>query len=256
MAHERTALLVRYDGTDFAGSQIQPEGRTVARTLKTGLESILGQDIHLLFAGRTDAGVHADGNVAAFDAQLPFPAEKLADILRSELPYDLEIRKAAVVGSEFHPRFDAVERQYIYRIYRSSDVPVDRRRYVYPLSHAWDTEVFAAAIRRITGRHSFVAFARGEEDADQCYCDLKEVRYEVTEEAGREVELIFTADRFLRQMICRLVGALVAIATGNASLEWLDKAMCGEVDFSLKPAPPRGLTLRRVGYPQDPFGGN
>src|SRR5215207_6159099 len=102
---QRIKLLVRYDGTDFAGSQAQPGKRTVAGTLKTGLESLLKQPVKLDFASRTDSGVHADCNVCAFNADLPYEVGKLPQLLLRYLPSDLVVYAANEVAAKWHPRF-------------------------------------------------------------------------------------------------------------------------------------------------------
>src|SRR5688500_7666169 len=114
---QRIRLTVRYDGTDFAGSQAQPGKRTVAGTLKAGLESLLQQPLKLDFASRTDSEVHADGNVCAFNAELPFAVAKLPQLVERYLPADLVVYEATEVDPRFHPRFDAVSRSYAYRIW-------------------------------------------------------------------------------------------------------------------------------------------
>src|SRR5512138_2978006 len=111
MPPQRIRMTVRYDGTDFAGSQVQPGRRTVAGTLKTELESYLQQEMHLEFASRTDSGVHAEGNVCAFNAELPLPVARLPLVLNNRLPGDLRVGAAQLVAATFRPRFDATGRK-------------------------------------------------------------------------------------------------------------------------------------------------
>jgi tRNA pseudouridine38-40 synthase len=241
----RIRLTVRYDGAGFAGSQIQPGKRTVAGTLKAGLESLLNQEVHLLFAGRTDSGVHAEGNVCAFDAALPFPAGKLAELLNSRLPEDLRIRESVAASAAFHPRFDASARSYEYCVYRGSDVPLQRSRYSAQYIGPWNAAAIAQAVAALAGRHAFNRFAQGALDPKYCICTLDPVG--VTE-LGAEVRFHFRADRFLRQMIRRLMGALFEVAAGRVCPARLVQAVDGELEFQFKPAPPRGLTLLCVEY--------
>lgn len=245
MPPERIRLTVRYDGTDFAGSQVQPSRRTVAGTLKTELESFLKQAVHLEFASRTDRGVHAEGNVCAFNARLPLPVARLPLVLNHRLPQDLRISQAQAVPSDFRPRFDAVSRTYAYRIYRGDAVPMDRWRYTAGFSGSWDTEQVCAGIQLLVGEHDFAAFCRQDAAARATHCNLLEV---LAQEAGAEVVWTFTADRFLWHMVCRLAGALMDLAAGRLQLSQLAQALSGRKDFKLKPAPSKGLTLLRVNY--------
>lgn len=247
MKSRRIRLIVRYDGTDFAGSQIQPGERTVAGTLKTELESLLDEEVHLLFAGRTDAGVHADCNVCVFDARPAFPVERLPLLLNPRLPSDLEARAAAVVDPEFHPRYDAIRRTYLYRLYLTRDIPVDRRRCAAPYDGPWEDRLLPAAIDVLVGDHSFATFSRGV-NAEDARCKLESV---VTDTAFPAFSLRFTADRFLRHMVRLLVGTLIDVAAGKVRVQQLKQALEGQLDFQLRLAPPNGLTLVNVEYPPE-----
>jgi tRNA pseudouridine38-40 synthase len=246
MAARRIRLTVRYDGTEFAGSQIQPGVRTVAGTLTSGLETLLGQPVHLLWAGRTDAGVHANGNVASFDAQPVFPTEKLPQMLAKKLPEDLAVITAENVAPEFHPRYDAVQREYSYRVYRQDDVPVDRRRYVWRCAGVWNVVALAQALAGFTGRHAFHNYCVGQLAPEDCICELTGADFR---EEGLEVVFHFSGNRFLHGMLRRVMAAVLAVAEGKLSAEQVLGALTGPMTFKLKPAPPQGLTLERVTYP-------
>lgn len=241
----RIRLTVRYDGTAFAGSQRQPGRRTVAGTLTEELESLLDSPARLVFASRTDSGVHADGNVCAFDAALPFPVQRLPVILNRRLPNDLRVRDAAEAPARFHPRFDATAREYIYRVWRGSDVPVDRLRYVAPHDGAWDATAVARGLKLLAGEHSFAAFSRTAPDRHGSVCTLQPLQ---AEERGPEVCWRFVANRFLWNMVCRIAGALLGLAAGKVSLRQIEDALNGARDFRLRPAPAKGLTLVAVRY--------
>ncbi|MCB1220285.1 MAG: tRNA pseudouridine synthase A [Planctomycetales bacterium] len=242
----RIAMRVRYDGTDFHGSQLQSGQRTVSGTLTTELSSLLGQDVHLLWAGRTDSGVHSDGNVCAFDAQPAMPVDNLAVMLNDHLPADLRITGQWEAAAEFHPRFDALMRTYTYRIWRGSLAPVDRYRYV--LEHGSWLEL--CGLRRIaglfSGEHCFRAFCKQPEEGDACMCTLEEP---VLAEDGPEVRIVIRGNRFLRHMICRLVGAMIAACEGRLAVDDVTAALqAGGGELRLNPAPARGLTLTWVDY--------
>ena len=237
--------MVRYDGTDFAGSQVQPDERTVAGTLKESLELFTGQAVHLLMASRTDSGVHADGNVAAFDTQLTFPVEKLPQLLSRSLPTDVSIRDAGWVDQDFHPRFSALSREYVYRIYCSDDVPVDRSRFTAKHVGSWDQPAVEEVLEGLKGEHSFHNFAQGTLDFAECICTIQAASQVVR---GQELWIGFTGNRFLRNMVCRLVGAIIMVASGKLGPAEMLAALEGELSFKLKPAPAKGLTLKHIGY--------
>lgn len=241
----RIRLTVRYDGTGFSGSQIQPGRRTVAGTLKAGLESLLQQEVHLLFAGRTDSGVHAEANVCSFDATLPFHVEKLAELLNARLPDDLRVRASSAARADFHPRFEALARTYEYCVHRGPEVPLQRQRYCAAHHGPWDHAAVLKAAAALPGRHAFHCFAAGTLDPGRAMCVLDPVR---SSAAGPEVRMYFRADRFLRQMIRRLIGALFEVAAGRVTPASFARAVDGALEFQFKPAPPRGLTLLCVEY--------
>jgi tRNA pseudouridine38-40 synthase len=242
---QRIRFKVRYDGTEFAGSQVQPGQRTVEGTLKVGLESLLDQQVKLLMASRTDSGVHADGNVAAFDGEPPYPVGKLPELLNRRLPGDVSIRDAEAAAAEFHPRFAARRRTYVYRIFRGGDIPVDRQRYCAAHDGDWNTAAVDDVLQGIRGVHDFSEFAQLDPDANGGDCNVLETRQM---EQGAELAIEITANRFLRNMICRLAGAIILVAMGKISPRQVLSALDKRKDFRLQPAPARGLTLLRVDY--------
>jgi tRNA pseudouridine38-40 synthase len=238
-------LTVRYDGTDFAGSQVQPGKRTVAGTLKAGLESALGQEIKLDFASRTDSGVHADGNVCAFSAELPFAVEKLPYIVLRHLPDDLVVWEAQEVEPGFHPRFDAVSRTYVYRVCHAQYPQVDRMRYVSVMQQPWKQTAVRKALKSLKGRHDFSAFSASGFPPEDSACEMQEA---TVFDAGAELCFSFTANRFLRHMVVRLVGALAKVGSGEQSPEAFTAMLETGKRFQFRPAPAKGLTLVAVKY--------
>lgn len=242
---QRIAMRVRYDGTGFHGSQLQSGQRTVSGTLTTELSSLLGQDVHLLWAGRTDSGVHSDGNVCAFDAQPAMPVDNLAVMLNDRLPEDLRITAQWLAEPGFHPRFDALLRTYTYRIWCEARAPVDRYRYVLEHPQPLDAGLLRRTAALFEGEHCFRAFCKQPEPGDACICRLEPL---VVEEHGAEITIVIRGNRFLRHMICRLVGAMLAVCSGRLSGEDITGALGAGGELSLNPAPARGLTLTRVDY--------
>lgn len=242
---QRIKLLVRYDGTDFAGSQQQPGKRTVAGTLKTGLESLLGQPVKLDFASRTDGGVHADKNVCAFNADLPFDVSKLPRLMERSLPNDLVVYAAEEVAGNWHPRFDATSRSYVYRCFNGQHAPVDRMRYVAEMPHVFKLTPLRLALRTLKGTHDFSAFSASGFAPEDSQCEILQATVELN---GSEVVFRFTANRFLRHMVVRLVGALAKVASGERTPEEFAAMLSSGERFQFRPAPAKGLTLVDVEY--------
>jgi tRNA pseudouridine38-40 synthase len=242
---QRIKLLVRYDGTDFAGSQAQPGKRTVAGTLKAGLESLLEQPVKLDFASRTDSGVHADCNVCAFSADLKFSSAKLPLLVGRYLPNDLVIYEAAEIDRRFHPRFDAVRRSYVYRVWTEPYPPVDRMRYVAAMPQTWKLRPLQAALKQLRGTHDCSAFSASGFAQDYSLCSIAAA--DVTAQSS-QVTFSFTANRFLRHMVVRLVGALAKVGSGERSPEQFGAMLYAGERFQFRPAPAKGLTLVAVEY--------
>jgi len=242
---QRIRLTVRYDGTDFAGSQLQPGKRTVAGTLKAGLESLLKQPVKLDFASRTDSGVHADCNVCAFNVDLPYAAAKLPQMLSRYLPGDLVVYEASEVDNRWHPRFDAKRRSYFYRCWDGGLPPVDRMRYVAALPQTWKLRPMQTVLRSLQGTHDFTAFSASRFAPEDSRCTFHAASVEVR---GSEVIFHFTANRFLRHMVVRLVGALAKVGSGEQTPAAFAAMLSSGERFQFRPAPAQGLTLVDVEY--------
>ncbi len=257
---QRIALEVAYDGTDFQGSQGQtrPGARTVDGTLKNGLESLLGQRPRLLWASRTDSGVHAQANVCVFDADLSLPAEKLPSLLNGRLPADLRVLRQFETVDGFHPRFDALERTYEYRLSSPSASPADWR-FSWELEDLFDLAQMALAARLFSGEYDYAAFAASTPGQGSTLCTVLECGFTSGfSYGGRQasmpaIAIRVRANRFLRHMVCRMVGALVAVGRGELNNEDIRQALSQQKRLKFKPAPPRGLTLIKVTY-QDKLG--
>lgn len=239
-------LAVQYDGTDFCGSQAQPGVRTVQGTLTDALFEVLGERPKLIFASRTDAGVHAMRNVASAKlSRLPYSAGKLADILNARLPRDLAVTESREAPTGFHPRFQAIRRDYAYRLYRGKrpDVRYSRfsAHYPYPL----DIQAMNLAAQVFIGEHDFSEFCiKGAVRAPACNI--------VTCEAiqrGNVLTVRVSANRFLRRMVCFMVGSLVDVGSGRRSPAHLAKALTPAPHSGFTNMPGHGLTLLGVRYP-------
>ena len=254
----RWRLDVAYDGSGFAGWATQPDQRTVAGELErwTGTVLRLAEAPTLVCAGRTDAGVHARGQVAHLDvpADLTVAPEELARRLARVLPDDLVVRSVREAPSGFDARFAAVWRRYVYRL---ADDATTRdplvRGFVLDVPGTLDLDRLAAATPALLGLHDFAAFCKRREGATtiRTLLDLEAVRVADGPLAG-VVEVTVRADAFCHSMVRSLVGALVAVADGRRDAAWLAALLDAPArDSSVPVLPARGLTLEEVGYPAD-----
>ncbi|MCJ7827133.1 MAG: tRNA pseudouridine(38-40) synthase TruA [Demequinaceae bacterium] len=262
----RVRLDLSYDGTEFSGWATQPKLRTVQGVLEEGLSRIAGgHRPRLAVAGRTDAGVHARGQVAHLDlpaavwAALPgrstwTPEAALAARLRGVLPHDVLVHKASLAPEGFDARFSAVERRYSYR---ASDHPESRnpltRKTVLWLKRPLDVAVLSEASDALTGLRDFAAFCRSREGATTIRT-LLEFSWRRVEEGPDSGLIVATvrADAFCHSMVRSLVGAVLAVGEGRRDLCWLAEiAESPSRTPRIAVAPPHGLTLEEVTYPPD-----
>jgi tRNA pseudouridine38-40 synthase len=253
----RWRLDLGYDGTAFSGWASQASLRTVQGELETWLGRVLGSEPpRLVCAGRTDAGVHARGQVAHVDlapATIPDPAAVVARLNRV-LPDDLVVWRLAPAAAGFDARFSAVWRRYVYRLAEPSS-PVDPlyRNQVTKLRHDLDLDRMNAAAGSLVGLRDFGAFCRGREGGTtiRTLLDLRAAR--VTAGPLRDViECTVRADAFCHSMVRALVGALVEVGSGRRDAGWLQSVTAAAVrDPAIPVLAPGGLTLEEVGYPAD-----
>ena len=255
---QRWRLDLGYDGSAFSGWAVQPGRRTVQGELETWLGRILGLDEPpgLVCAGRTDAGVHARGQVAHLDlaAGLAVDAPAAVRRLNRALPDDIVIWRLGPAPAGFDARFAAVWRRYVYRLAEPS-APVHplHRGLVTPLRSDLDLDRLNAAAPTLLGLRDFAAFCRGREGGTtiRTLLDLTGVRVVDGPLAG-VVEVTVRADAFCHSMVRSLVGALVEVGTGRRDASWLAAVTAGAArDPSVPVLPAGGLTLEEVGYPPD-----
>ena len=252
----RVRLDVAYDGTDFAGWAAQRDQRTVQGVLTEQLERVTRVPVLLTVAGRTDAGVHASGQVAHCD--LPVDVwgqlgDSMVRRLSGLLPTDVRVRAVTSVHPQFDARFAALRRRYVYRV-------TDARWGAEPLRRhdtlAWprtlDLEALRAASDLLLGEHDFAAFCRRREGATTIRA-LQELRWEVLIEGeGRVLAAHVAADAFCHSMVRSLIGALLAVGEGRKPPGWPAGLLSRRERASEVPvAPPHGLTLAGVEYPPD-----
>ncbi|MEV0061797.1 tRNA pseudouridine(38-40) synthase TruA [Nocardia sp. NPDC050718] len=250
---EREAIRVRlgisYDGTDFTGWARQPGLRTVQGTLEESLSKVFREPIQLTVAGRTDAGVHAEGQVAHFDTTGDLDADKLLYRMARFLPKDVRITAVAPAPPEFDARFSATRRHYVYRLTtaRYGAEPLQARSVV-AAKPGLDLDAMRAASRQLLGLHDFAAFCRRREGATT----VRELQRFDWERDGELLNAHVSADAFCWSMVRSLVGAVLAVGEGRRTPEWVAGLLTEtERSSSVTVAPAHGLSLVRVDYPAD-----
>lgn len=261
--HVRLRLDIAYDGTDFAGWAVQAGQRTVAGVLDEALSTVFRTPVQLRAAGRTDAGVHASGQVAHVDVpagalshaypRTPRPGDSeflpLVRRLGRFLPADVRVRHIVRAPAGFDARFSALRRHYLYRL-STAPYGVDPQdaRYVTAWPRPLDVDAMAAASRHLLGLHDFAAFCRHREGATTIR-DLQRLDWS---RDGDRVTAHVTADAFCWSMVRSLVGALLAVGEGRREPDWCATLLTAERRSSeFAAAPPQGLTLVGVDYPPD-----
>lgn len=239
-------LVVEYDGSAFHGLQFQPTLRTVAGTLEDALARLFHEPAKITAAGRTDAGVHATGQVVSFTTGRGFPVERLALVLNANTPTDLVVRDAAVVRDGFSARFEARERVYDYLILNRGFPSAVWRARAWHVPRAIDGARFLAAAEPLLGEHDFATFCGERPDRGGTVRDVRAIAL-----ARRDDMLRVTVrgNAFLHRMVRVIVGTLVACATGDRDVAFAARALDARDRTAAGPtAPAHGLYLAGVRY--------
>lgn len=254
MSTRRLRFDIGYDGTDFHGWAVQPGQRTVQGVLCTWLDTVLraSAPVGLVVAGRTDAGVHARGQVAHADLPPTVDPGELQHRLGRVLPPDLVVHRVSVAPEGFDARYAAIWRRYAYRLWDEDSAPDPLARHeTVRVRGRIDTELLNAAGRRLLGLRDFVAFSKRRDGATTIRT-LLQCEANRLDDPGRSVELTVRADAFCRSMVRSLTGALVAVGTGRRPLGWIDEVAASLVRHGeVRVMPAAGLCLEEVGYPPD-----
>ncbi len=242
----RLALLIEYDGKSYQGWQNQPAGVTLQGSIEAALSRVLQQEIKLTGSGRTDAGVHARGQVAHFDANLNLPVQRLPGAVNTKLPPDIRIIRAQAVGESFHARYSAVKRNYRYSI--STQPVAIKRRFVWYSKYALDASKLDECSQVIRGEHNFTSFCAASTDTENMICAIHRSEWQ-----HREQEHLFliAGTRFLHHMVRMLVGTMVEIARDHWKLaDMLNLLQHPTHQANTFTAPAKGLILDHVDYPE------
>jgi tRNA pseudouridine38-40 synthase len=245
----RLRLDLAYDGTDFSGWAAQPGRRTVEGTLAAALAVVLRRQepLKLTVAGRTDAGVHATGQVAHVDVPVGTGCDQLARRLGGVLPDDVVVRSVRIAPKAFDARFAALARRYLYRVTDAAPDPL-RRWDTLGWPRPLDANVMRAAALGLVGEHDFAAYCRPRAGATT----VRTLRSLAVERSGDVITISPIADAFCHNQVRAMVGALLAVGEGRRSPDWPRQVLLAGVrDSGVTVAPPHGLTLVGVDYPPD-----
>ncbi len=241
----RYRATVEYDGSEFLGFQYQACGRTVQGEIEKALEKVTQQRVRIVGAGRTDAGVHAVGQVVAFNVVWRHSAEELQRALNAVLPMDIALRDCKVTHFGFHPRYDALWRQYRYTVWNGPVRSPLWQRYAYHVPEPLDVPAMQKASQYLLGSHDFAAFGKAPQGSNT----VRRILQAEWLIEGKRLMFDITADAFLRHMVRAIVGTLLQIGRGQrAPEEMAVLVQSGARRLAAPPAPARGLCLMSIGY--------
>jgi tRNA pseudouridine38-40 synthase len=236
----RIRITVAYDGTDYHGWQLQPGLPTIQGVLEEIVTGIEGEAVRVEGSGRTDAGVHALAQVAAFTIANPIPVDNLRRAMNRLLPASVRVLRVEEAHADFHPRFDAVAKTYRYTIFREEVCPPIEWRYAYPHPYPLDEAAVLAAARVYEGEHDFSAFAAAD-NRDEPLSKVRTIFSSVAERHGDKLIYTVRGNGFLKHMVRNIVGTLLEAGRGNIDAHTLPEK-------SGRTAPAKGLTLVSVEY--------
>ncbi|MFX3624239.1 MAG: tRNA pseudouridine(38-40) synthase TruA [Ectobacillus sp.] len=244
---ERIKCTIAYDGTNFSGYQIQQEKRTVQQEIEAVLQKLhKGEHIRVYASGRTDASVHAAGQVIHFDSPLQLPEERWEAALNALLPKDIAVIEAEKAAPDFHARFHVATKEYRYRVLLSKKKDVFKRNYVYHYPYSLNLSAIEAATLHFIGTHDFTSFCSAKteiEDRVRTIYELEMVRQ------GEELVFRFVGNGFLYNMVRIIVGTLLDIGQGKIEPEAVpDILRARDRRLAGKTAPGHGLYLWQVNY--------
>ena len=243
---KRIKLTIGYDGTNYCGWQIQPNGNTIEEVINKALQKLTGEPILVIGASRTDSGVHAMGNVAVFDTETSIPPERIAMALNQRLPEDIVIVKSEEVALDFHPRYCDCSKTYEYHIINTR-IPVPTKRLTnYFVSQNLNLDHMREAASYLVGEHDFVSFCNVRTDVENT---VRTITALDVIENGNEITIRITGNGFLYNMVRIIVGTLIRVGRGfytpekvKEILEAKDRKAAGVT------APAHGLMLMNIEY--------
>lgn len=237
-------LTLEYDGTNFAGWQLQPQGRTIQGEIAHALKTLFQHPIMPIGSGRTDAGTHAMGQVAHFHTHSLYSTERIHRALNGILPSDIAVHHVSDAPTDFHARYSARSKRYRYRI-STVKSPITQHQ-VWSFYPKLDFQALTHAVRFLPGQHNFSAFCKQDPLPDNFMCHIIDASWR---NQGNELIFEIEANRFLRHMVRILIGTFSDIGCGRLNPEYLEKLLQGKPRSAAGPtAPAQGLCLLWVNY--------
>ncbi|HJV47064.1 MAG TPA: tRNA pseudouridine(38-40) synthase TruA [Bacillota bacterium] len=247
MPYRKVKCIVSYDGSNYAGYQIQTNGATVQQMLEEAIERITKEKTTVYASGRTDAGVHAKGQVFHFCTSSSIPVEKWPFAFASQLPHDISVQSAEEVHDSFHARYDVVEKTYRYCVMNRRFPDVFFRRYAWHIPRPLNVEAMITASRFLVGVHDFTSFCSVRSEKEVKVREIYEITFDRDEEGMLWIS--FRGNGFLYNMVRIMVGTLVKIGLSEKPADSIAQILEAKDRKKAGPtAPPQGLFLWEVGY--------
>ncbi len=245
----RIRMTVSYDGTEYHGWQVQPGLPTIQSVLEAVLAEIEGAPVKVAGSGRTDSGVHALAQVAAFTLVNPIPVDNLRKAINRLLPLDIRVLEVAEAAADFHPRFQAHAKTYEYRIHRGETCSPFDHRYVYHYPYPLDEARIFELTPLLEGEHDFSAFAASDDKDDLGRSQVRRVFHSRASRSGDLLIYSVRGSGFLKHMVRNIVGVLLEVGKGNLARADIEKRLDPECTIPSGPSvPARGLCLVSVEY--------
>ncbi len=243
-------LVLRYDGGAYSGWQAQRDRRTVQGTVTDTLEKIIGQPVRIFGSSRTDAGVHAHGQVAHFHTQTHLTCDILKQATNAELPHDIQVVSATEVPKSFHAIADAVRKRYRYVLDDGAPGDLFRRHYAWHIRKPLDADAMHRAAARLQGKHDFRSFETNYPNRTSSVRTILDIEVRrVNDQSGSLVHIDVEADGFLYNMVRTIVGTLVNVGLGRHGENWLAEVLAAQDRTAAgMTAPAQGLFLLWIDY--------
>lgn len=243
----RVRLIVAYDGTNYCGWQIQPNGITIEEVLNREISRLTGEDIHVIGASRTDSGVHALGNVAVFDTESSIPPERMAYALNQRMPEDIVVVRSDEVTPDWHPRYQReVSKTYEYHIYNAPVPNPLKRNYSAFVSFPMDVEKMRQGAEYLVGEHDFVSFCNIRTNVSDTVRTVHSIT--ITQE-GADIVIRVTGNGFLYNMVRIIAGTLIRVGRGFYAPERVNEILAEKKRTAAGvTAPAAGLVLAEIEY--------
>lgn len=245
----RVRLIVAYEGTNYCGWQIQPNGNTIEKELNKALRDLLQEDIQVIGASRTDSGVHSNGNVAVFDTRTKIPAEKISYALNQRLPEDIVVQKSEQVWQGFHPRYMNSKKTYEYRILNREFRDPNRRRDTYFYYRKLDVQLMNSGAKLFIGEHDFKSFCSAHA---QIKTTVRTIYNCSVVRDGDVITISITGAGFLYNMVRIIAGTLIQVGSGERRPDEIASIIASKNRAMAGPtAPAEGLTMMEIVYEEN-----